>query len=261
MIDIVTSVFSLVNDWGFFVPKLDIHYIEKETCIEWFINCGGTRAYLIRIGTGLGSDFEDECADSHFMVNRVVTALFLGGLGLFKATSMGRVIFNNIESDEVNFITHLDLRDIEKSETDEGTNSFTDWYRFICQNDLFRRAADDAYHALLNPVESIFYMYRGMEWLLKAGAIGWRELADDMGVTFNQIKDFKRMANFEFGQRHGIGSARKMRAQFRESGMLVADLLYGLCKVRKRVDSSYEVPTPNDVSKIVMKALPTGPYP
>lgn len=261
MTDVVASVFNMINDWGFFLPKFDIHYVEKATDIQWFINCGGTRAYLIRVGEKLGTNFEDECADSHFMVNRVVTSLLMGGLGLFKANSVGRIQFNNIGSNELNFSTHLDLRDLEEKKVSQEIESLTDWYKFICLNDLFRRAADDAYYALINPVEAIFYMYRGMEWLLKAGNIGWRELADDIGVTFKQIKEFKRMANVELGQRHGIESARKMRGQFHESGMLVADFVYGLCKVRKRVDSSYIVPTPKDVSKIIIKALPVVPYP
>lgn len=261
MPDVVTSIFSLENNRGLFIPKFDIHYVEKATGIQWFINCGGTRAYLVRIGSELGSDFEDECADSHFMVNRLVTALFLGGLGLFRAKAMGRILFKDIGPKELRFTTHLDLRDIEKKGAEQEIDYLTDWYKLICLNDLFRRADDDAYSALLNPVESIFYMYRGMEWLLRAGNIGWRELADDIGVTFNQIKEFKRFANVELGQRHGIDSARKMRTQIRESGMLVADFVYGLCKVRKRVDASYQVPTPENVSRIVMKALPIVPYP
>ena len=116
MPDIVISIFRLENDRGFFVPKFDIHYVEKETGIQWFINCGGTRAYFVRIGSELGSDFEAECADSHFMANRVVTALFLGGLGLFKAKAMGRMLFEDIGFEELRFHSHLDLWNIEKEE-------------------------------------------------------------------------------------------------------------------------------------------------
>jgi hypothetical protein len=107
MPDVVTSIFRVENDRGLFIPKFDILYVERDTGIQWFINCGGTRAYLIRIGSELGSDFEDECADSHFMVNRVVTSLFLGGLGLFRAKAMGRILFKDIGSKELRFTTHL----------------------------------------------------------------------------------------------------------------------------------------------------------
>jgi len=261
MPDVVTSIFKLENDRGLYVPKLDIKYVERDTGIQWFINCGGTRAYFIRIGSELGSNFEAECADSHFMANRVVTSLFLGGLGLFRTKAMGRILFKDIGSKELNFISHLDLQDIVKEEEQQEIANLTDWYEFICLNVLFRRAADDAYNALLNPVESTFYIYRGMEWLLKAGKIGWRELAEDIGVTFKQVKEFKRMANVELGQRHGIDSARKMRAEPHDYGMLVADFVSGICRVRQRVDIYYRAPSPTDVSKIVMKALPILPYP
>lgn len=262
MPDVVTSIFRLENDRGFFIPEFDINYVEEDSGIQWIINCGGTRAYLVRIGPELGIDFEAECADSHFMVNRVVTSLFLGGVGLFRAKAMGRILFEDIVSKKFRFHSHLDLRDIEnKEEKKQNVEQLADWYKFICQDNLFRRAADDAYSALLNPVESVFYIYRGMEWLLKAGNIGWRELAEDVGVSFKQIKKFKRAANVELGQRHGIDSARKMRAQTLQYGMLIADFVYGICKVRKRVDNDYEVPSPEDVSKIVTKALPIVPYP
>ena len=100
-----------------------------------------------------------------------------------------------------------------------------------------------------------------MEWLLKAGNIGWRELAEDIGISYKQIKEFKRMANVDLGQRHGIENARKLRSQALRCGMFVADFVYGICKVRKRVDNHYEVPSPKDVSKIVGKSLPIVSYP
>ncbi len=262
MPDVVISVFRFENDRGLSVPKLDIQYIEKETGIQWVINCGGTRAYFIRIGSDLGSDFEAECADSHFMANRVITALFLGGLGLFQHKAMGRILFFDIGFEELRFQSHLDLWDIKKEEENkEEIEQLADWWKFICENTLFRRAADDAYFALLYPVESSFYIYRGMEWLLKAGNIGWRELAEDIGVSFKEMKEFKRAVNVELGQRHGIDSGQKLRARLREDSMLVADFVYGICKVRKRVDKDYEVPSPKDVLKIIVKAIPKGPYP
>ena len=261
MPDVVTSIFSLGNDRGFFVPKFDINYIEKDTGIQWLINCGGTRAYFFRIGNELGEDFDAECADSHFMVNRVLTSLFMAGMGLFKAKATGRIFFKDIGTEELKFTSHLDLRSFKEENHKAEIELVSDWYKFICLNNLFRRAADDAYSAALNPVEAIFYVYRGMEWLLKAGDIGWRELAEDIGVTFKQIKEFKRIANVELGQRHGIESARKERAQTPKYGSLVSDFVYGICKVRKRVDSDYEVPSPKEVSDIVIKALSIVPYP
>src|SRR3974377_1902624 len=99
MSNIVTSIFELENDRGFFLPEINIRYIEKDTYHQWIINCGGSRAYFIRIGDKLGENFEDECADSHFMANRIVISLFLSGLGLFRAKPKGRILFKNINSE------------------------------------------------------------------------------------------------------------------------------------------------------------------
>lgn len=100
-----------------------------------------------------------------------------------------------------------------------------------------------------------------MEWLLRAGNIGWKELAQDIGVSFNDIKKFKQMANSELGQRHGIVTGLKLRATAEEYGSLVADFLYGLCKVRKRVDPSYKVISEQRAGQIVLNAIPAVPYP
>ncbi len=48
------------------------------------------------------------------MANRVVTSLFLGGLGLFRAKAMGRILFKDIGSKELDFTSHLDLQAIVK---------------------------------------------------------------------------------------------------------------------------------------------------
>ncbi|KPK95817.1 hypothetical protein AMJ80_03495, partial [bacterium SM23_31] len=144
---------------------------------------------------------------------------------------------------------------------DQALNELEDWYPFICQNTLFRRASEDAYAALQNPVEAVFFIYRGMEWLLRAGNIGWKELAEDIGISFNDIKKFKQSANSDLGQRHGIVSGLKLRATVEEYGSLFADFLYGICKVRKRVDSSYKVISEQRAGQIALNSMPIVPYP
>jgi hypothetical protein len=100
-----------------------------------------------------------------------------------------------------------------------------------------------------------------MEWLLKAGTIGWRELAEDIGVTFSEIKEFKKQVNFELGQRHGVESGKKRRAMLMDYAPFVADFLFGLCNVRKRVDTDFSGYSPEKTSEIVWYAAPTVPYP
>jgi len=263
MPDIVASLFKLENERGYFVPKIAIQYMEKDTGAQWTINCGGTRAYFIKFGSDLIKDFDDQSADSHFMANRIVTALFLSAYGLFRPISMGRLIIENFSSSEIKVSTHLDIwRNFDKEEVKNEVNSeFSDWYGFICQNTLFRRAADDAYAALSNPIEADFFLYRGMEWLLKAANIGWSELANDIGVPFNDLKKFKRQVNDELGQRHGIKSGRKRRANSNDYGSMVADFIHGLGNVRKRIDQNFAGLSPERAAQIVMKALPLVPYP
>jgi len=263
MPSLVASIFRLENDKGYLSPKIDIQYMEKDTGVQWTINCGGTRVYLIRFGQNLDADLNDQSADSHFMVNRIITSLFLSGCGLFRAKAMGRLFINNIDTSAINVTTHLDLWDKMSEEINEIqiADEFRDWYQFICGNVLFRRAADDAYQALLNPVEVIFYIYRGMEWLLQAADIGWRELAQDIGVSFNDIKKFKRQINYESGERHGIKSGLKRRSIAEDYGALVADFIYGLCNVRKRVDDDFSGISTEKAAEIVMKAMPLVPYP
>ena len=53
MPSLVASIFRLENDKGYLSPKIDIQYMEKDTGVQWTINCGGTRVYLIRFGQNL----------------------------------------------------------------------------------------------------------------------------------------------------------------------------------------------------------------
>jgi len=263
MPDVVVSIFKLKNERGFFVPNFDTRYLERDTGQEWIINCGGSRAYFIRIGDNLTKYFNEQSEDSHFMVKRLTTSLFLGCCGLFHPEATGRLIFEKICTPEFNIATHLDIwNDTNKTSDDKLVlTEVTDWYGFISKNTLFRRAAEDAYAALCNPIEADFFIYRGMEWLLQAGNIGWRELAEDIGVTFNEIKKFKQQVNVELGQRHGVKSGKKRRAKLLDYGAFVADFINGFCNVRKRVDPEFLGYSPKKAADIVTKAMPIVPYP
>ena len=70
MPDILASIFELENARGFFVPKFDIYYVEEDTGRQWYINCGGLRAYFIRIGEDLGDDFNAQSADRNYSCER-----------------------------------------------------------------------------------------------------------------------------------------------------------------------------------------------
>lgn len=261
MSDLVVSIFNFENDRGLFVPEFSIDYSESDTKNRWIINCGGSRAYFIRMGQELCGNLKHQCDDSHFMAKRVVTALLISGIGLFRLICVGRLLFEGISMEQLKFYSHLDLWNSAENIKSKDMESLSDWVTFLCQNTLFRRAAEDAYSALTNPSEYVFFFYRGMEWLLKAGKIVWQELAADIGVSFNDIKKFKKMANYDLGQRHGIESGRKLRADPFDFGSLAADFLYGLCNVRKRIDSSFKGISSKEAARRVMKAMPIIPYP
>ena len=63
------------------------------------------------------------------------------------------------------------------------------------------------------------------------------------------------------GQRHGVDSGKKRRAVLTNYGSLVADFLFGLCNVRKRVDKDFSGYSPEKLAGVVMKATPIVPYP
>ena len=97
MSDLVLSVFQLSNARFCAVPKMDFEYVEKDTGTSWHITAGGTRAYLLRHGEGLvkldSEAIGEQNADSHFMMSRALSALLLGGQGLFQSSAVGRVFF------------------------------------------------------------------------------------------------------------------------------------------------------------------------
>ena len=261
MSDFVVSIFKLDNDSGYRVPKLGILYREADTGNQWHINCGGTRAYLVRIGENLIDTINEQAADSHFMISRVISALFLAGAGLYTTEVTGRLFIHNLEQEEFNFVTDLDLTKVDQEDYSEMVKEFEDWYQFICSNLLFRRVADDMCSALSNPIESDLFIYRGMEWLMKATSIGWKDLAGDMSIKYSELRKYKQTVNATHGQRHGIKSGLKGRGSRIDCASLVADLLYGFGNGRKRVDPSFNGFTPERASEIVKKAMPSNPYP
>ena len=87
----VCSVFALTNRAGYLAPGFNIRYDEKDTGNSSFITGGGTRLYISRVGDNLDQSTDAQAADSHFMADRVISALFISGAGLFRASPMGRI--------------------------------------------------------------------------------------------------------------------------------------------------------------------------
>ena len=69
------SVFNVTNARGYFLPSLNIQYQERASRSSWTITAGGSRIYLARFGEPLVDDREEQAAESHFMVRRLMVAL------------------------------------------------------------------------------------------------------------------------------------------------------------------------------------------
>jgi hypothetical protein len=215
-VDMAISVFKLLNRRGFFAPGVNVRYAECNSNIMWNLLCGGTRAYIVRFGSPLLDDPEEQSADSHFMVRRVTSSLLLGGAGLFQPEACGRLFLRNIKGD-VSWTGYLDWPDLEAEKVSRASSDTVhDWCRALCKHTVLRRAADDAHAALSNPHEALIYVYRGLEWLVE-GLVGlsWKELATDLGASVAELRELKKTANVDTGVRHATKSGLKMRADTR----------------------------------------------
>ena len=264
-VNFVCSVFSLVGRAGFIAPSFDIRYDEKDTRNANFITGGGTRLYISRLGSNLDQALDAQTADSHFIADRVIAALLIGGAGLFQPIPMGRLLLDT-PLDTLSWHTQLD----EEPFYSEGVRAIHDafdheefgsWFACICQNTPIRRALHDAIQAMNDPVEAFVYIYRGFEWLKDGLGLSWHDIAGDLGVTTKDLKAVGQIANDESGVRHASRSGVKQRASLETYGTWIVGLIDAIESARARIDSTY---TACDSTRIVHKlkvAIPTNPYP
>lgn len=261
MIDLVASVFRLTNGRFLMAPKLDIGYGERGTEVHWNINVGGSRAYMLRFGEKLAM-MEPESqgrqnADSHFMIGRVQVALLLGGKGLFQAEAVGRIFLESIQ-ENANWFTQLNL---PTSKSEQAPKAVYDWFEALCKHTMLRRAAADAHFALSHPHEAGAFVYRGLEWLVVGEGRSWDDLAEDIGVSKSEVRDFKKLVNVNFGVRHASRSGVKLRAKLQNYATWVCALIDALNATRSRLEPGYKVAQPTTVAEAVMLAMPVDPYP
>jgi hypothetical protein len=260
MVDLVVSIFRLKNARYKMVPKLSFRYTERETGSEWNISAGGSRAYTLRQGKNIAaeepSSMDRQNADSNFMVNRVQYALLIAGYGLFDAHSVGRVFLESVH-EETDWFTQLDL---PTSKAEQANHTFYDWLKTLCENTILRRAAADAYAALLHQHEAGFYVYRGLEWLVISEGRSWEDLADDLGMSRSQVRDFKKLVNVDYGVRHASRSGAKLRANAESAALWVCALIDAINARRSRIEPGYTAQTSEAVAEAVIAAFPTDPY-
>lgn len=261
----VCSIFELTSKSGYFLPRLNIRYDESDTASSWFINGGGTRLYINRVGQNLEQSIDDQAADSHFMVDRVVSALLVSGAGLFWATAKGR-LFVHVPCDTLRWTSPVDLEPhySERVRAVHGAFSqdeFGSWYRFICRNTPIRRALHDVAEAIKSPIEAFVYIYRGFEWLKDGLNLSWEDIASDVGVTTRQIKEIGQIANDESGVRHASKSGVKQRASLETYGTWIAGLVHAIESARARIDKTYVSSDPKRIAEKLKVAIQYDPYP
>lgn len=261
MTDFAISVFRLSCSRGYSVPEMNIGYLEKDTGVQWHITCGGTRAYLVRSGNKLDENIDTQAADSHFMIRRVTSSLLLGGVGLFQAEAMGRLLFRNVVG-MVTWDSHLDRPDpLAKEGPSDAVEMVYGWCGALCQHNILRRAADDAHIALTHPHEALVYVYRGLEWLKEGQGIEWEQIAIDTGVAYKDIRELKKTANHQTGVRHATKDGVKMRAVFENYSTWVCGLFDAINAARARLETGFTPMDPKKVAEAVMRAVPVIPYP
>jgi hypothetical protein len=260
MPDFVVSVFRLTNNRGLRTPVFNVEYHERDSDVVWEMVCGGSRAYLVRFGSALDRDLDEQAAESHFMVHRLTSSLLLGGAGLFQAEAAGRLMFTDLNS-EIRWTAQLDRKEAAVPKAPDGiVAAVLDWCAALCRHKILRRAADDAHLALSHPHEAYVFVYRGLEWLKEGLGVDWNQLARDIGVPREDLREFKKMANYETGVRHASKSGQKLRADAEGSALAVCNLFDAIWAARKRVEPDWEASSPEERSQAVMMAAPLEVY-
>ncbi len=254
MPDFVISVFGLTNNRGLRAPAFNVEYHERDSDVVWEMVFGGSRAYLVRFGDKLDRDLDEQAAESHFMVRRFTSSLLLGGAGLFQAEAVGRLMFTDIKS-EIHWTAQLDRKEVAVPKASgEIAAAVLDWYRAICDHTVLRRAADDAHLALSNPREAYIFVYRGLEWLKEGLGDSWEQIARDVGVSLKDLREFKKLANYETGVRHASKSGQKLRGNAENIAIAVCNLFDAIWAARKRIEPTWEASSSKKRSDAVIKA-------
>jgi hypothetical protein len=259
--DLVASVFRLTNARFFMAPKVEFRYDEPKTGVRWHITAGGSRAYMLRFGRAVAArdaaSVGEQSIDSHLMMSRMQSSLLLGGKGLFQAEAVGRIFLESVQ-EEPNWYTQVNLPTAKA----EGVPAAVyDWIGALTRHTMLRRAAADAHFALSHPHEAGAFVYRGLEWLVVGEGRTWDDLAPDIGVSKSDVRDFKKLANVDYGVRHASRSGIKLRADMDNYGTWVCALIDAINATRVRLEPGYKATDPMAVAEAVVIALPVEPYP
>lgn len=215
-------------------------YLESDTGNYWTIWASVGYAYLYRIGEKLGEvDLADRKRDAEFMIRRLQASLLIGRKGLFKYDFDGMWTLNKITLDKklstVNCV--LPLSDLE-----EYDEEVPDWFGTFSTHTHLRRTAEDAYMASILQQESIFFLYRGFEWLKKGvGNPSWDKLGAMIDIPQQNIDYIKKTANNpEEAARHAAESGMKAYFEGEVCSSWVCGLFHSIVYIRCNLDKEFK---------------------
>jgi hypothetical protein len=260
----VISIFEMTNYLGYFLPEIDIRYDERDTGLTTFIRCGGTRAYIARVGEASRLIPEEQAADSHFAINRIQSALVMSSAGLFTPHLKGRLRLQ--AGYDLAWATEFDVNvfytdEVKRVHEAFTTQNFFGWFSVLSQHTFLRRAADDLVIAMRAPTEAFVFIYRGFEWLEDGLKISKKEMANALGVDHGHYKELGKIANVETGVRHASLSGSKIRADAMTYSTWMCGLVEGINYARSKVEQGFLRMTPKEVATAMTIAVLLDPYP
>jgi len=223
------------------VPRINFGYLESDTGNFWVIWASVAETFLYRLGDRLRSqDIADRKFDSQLMVRRLEASLLIAKKGLFKFKFDGMWTLDKVEIDKDVSSVNCVLRATELEDKD---GEVADWFQAFSKYSLLRRAAEDAYMASILEQESIFFLYRGFEWLKKAvGNVSWNKLGDAIDIPQENIKYIKKTANDpDAAARHAAQSGFKSRFEGEVCSSWVCGLFHSIAHVRCDLDPDFNV--------------------
>jgi hypothetical protein len=260
----IISVFEMINYLGYFLPEIDIQWDEKDTRLTTFIKCGGTRAYIARVGEASRLIPDQQAADSHFAINRIQSSLVMSNAGLFTPHLKGRVHLQ--AGYDLAWTTEFDLNvfytdEVKRVHEGFDRQKFLGWFSALSKHTFLRRAADDLVIAMRAPTEAFVFIYRGFEWLEDGLKISKKEMANALGVEHSHYKELGKIANVETGVRHASPSGSKIRADAGTYSTWMCGLVDGINYARSKIEQEFVRMTPKEVATAMTIAVLLDPYP